>query len=236
MGFSREEYWNGWPFPSSVALSNPGLEPAAPAPSSALQANSSLPSHWRRSNPKGHTCLENPTVFPEQCDQGHRLLLATETTDFIKALLFSCSVVSDSLWSYGLQHARLPCPSPSPEACSNSCPLSQWVHPTVSSSVIPFYTCLQSFPESGSFLMSQLFASGSQSISASASASVLPINIPGWFPSGLTGLISSQSKRLWRVFSSTTRQKHQFFNTQLSLWSNKGLNWQLMCIKVLWVG
>ena len=118
-------------------------------------------------------------------------------------LLFSRSVVSDSLWPYGLQHARLPCPSPSPGACSNSCPLSQWCYPTISSSVIPFSSCSQSFPASGSFLMSQLFASGDQSIGASASALVLLMNIQGWFPLGLTGLISLQSKGLSRVFSSS---------------------------------
>ena len=95
----------------------------------------------------------------------------------IYSVQFSCSVVSDSLWPHGLQHGRLPCPSPSPEVCSNSCPLSQWYHPTISSSVIPFSSCLQSFPASGSFLMSWFFTSGGQSIGASASASVLPMNI-----------------------------------------------------------
>ena len=116
--------------------------------------------------------------------------------------------MSDSLQHHGLQHARLPCPSPSPGACSNSCPLSQWCHPTISSSVIPFSSCLQSFPVSGSFPMSWLFPSGRQSIGASASASVLPMNIQGWFLLGLTGLISLQSKGLSRVFN-TTVQKHQ---------------------------
>ena len=115
---------------------------------------------------------------------------------------------------HGLQHARLPCPSLSPRVCSNSCPLSWWCHPTVSS----FSSCSQSFPASGSSPMSQLFASGSQSTGASASASVLPVNIQGWFPLGLTGLISLQSKGLSRVFSSTKIWKHQFFGIQLSLW------------------
>ena len=119
-----------------------------------------------------------------------------------------------------LQHARLPCPSPSPRACSNSCPLSQWYHPTVSSSVIPFSSYNQSFPASGSFPMSQLFPSGDQSIEASFLASVLPVNIQGWFPLGLTGLISLLSKGLSRVFSNTTCQKHQFFGAQPSLWPN----------------
>ena len=135
-------------------------------------------------------------------------------------LLFSFSVVSDPLWPHGLQHARLPCPSPSPRACSNSCPLNQWCHPAISYSVVPFSSCLQSFPASGSFLMSWLFTSGGQGIGVSASASVLPRNIQGWFPLGLTGWISLQSKGLSRVFSNTTVQKHQFFGTQPSLWSN----------------
>ena len=125
----------------------------------------------------------------------------------------------DSLWPHDLQHTRLPCPSPSPGACSNSCQLSQWCHPTISSSVIPFSSCLQSFPASGSFPVSQLCASGDQSIGASASASVLPMNIQDWFPLGLIGLTSLQSKRLSIVFSNTTFQKHQFFSSQSSLWS-----------------
>ena len=112
---------------------------------------------------------------------------------------FSHSVVSDSLWPHGLQHARPPCLSPVPGACSNSCSSSQWCHPTISSSVIPFTSCLQSFPESGSFPMSQFFTSGDQSIGASASASVLPMKIQDWFPLGLTGLISLQSKGKRRV-------------------------------------
>ena len=135
-------------------------------------------------------------------------------------LLFSRSVVSDSLWPPGLQHTRLPCPSPSPRACSNSSPLSQWCHPTISSSVVPFSSCLQTFPTSGSFLMSQLFASGGQSIGASASSSVLPMNIQDWFPLGLTGLISLKSKGLSSIFFSTTVWKHQFFSTQPSLLSS----------------
>ena len=135
-------------------------------------------------------------------------------------LSFSCSVMSDSLWPHGLQHTRLPHPSPSLRACSNSCPLSQWCYPTVSSSVVPFSSCFKSFPASGSFLMSQLVASGGQSIGVSASASVLPMNIQDWFPLGLIDLISLQSKGLSRDFSNTTVQKHQFVGTQPSLWSN----------------
>ena len=135
----------------------------------------------------------------------------------LSILLFSCSIVSDSLQPRGLQHARLPCLSPTPRAYSNSCPSSWWCHPTLSSSVIPFSSRLQSFPASGSFQMSQLFASGGQSIGVSASTSVLPMNIQDWFPLGRTGWIALQSKGLSRVFSNTTVQKHQFFSTQLSL-------------------
>ena len=133
-------------------------------------------------------------------------------------LLFSHSVMSESLQPHGQQNAWLHCPSPSPGACSNSCPLSWWCHPTISSSVIPF-SCLQSFPTSGSFPVSWFFASGGQSVGPSASASVLPMSIQGWFPLGLTGLISLQSKGLSRVFSSTMVQKHQFFGVQ-PIWSN----------------
>ena len=130
---------------------------------------------------------------------------------------FSHSVMSDSLWPKGLQHTSLPCPSRTPRAYSNSCPLSWWCHPTISSSAIPFSSCLQSFPASGSFPMSQFFASGSQSIGVSASTSILPTNIQDWFSLGLTGWISLLSKGLSRIFSNTTVQKHQFFCTQLSL-------------------
>ena len=128
---------------------------------------------------------------------------------------FSYSVVSDSLWPRGLQHNRLPCPSLTPGACSNSCPMSWWCHPTISSSVVPFF-CLQSFPASGSFPMSQLCASSGQSIGVSASASVLPMNIQDWISLGLTGWISC-SPRDSQVFSNTTVQKHQFFGSQVSL-------------------
>ena len=119
-----------------------------------------------------------------------------------------------TLRPHGLQHARLPCPSPTPGAYSNSCPLSQWCHPTISSSVIPF-SCLQSFPASGSFPVIQFFASGGQIIGVSASTSVLPMNIQDW-SLGWTGWISLLSKELSRVFSNTTVQKHQFLGTQLS--------------------
>ena len=130
---------------------------------------------------------------------------------------FSLSVVSDSLQPHGLQHIRLPWPSPAPRACSNSCPLSWWCHSTISSSVVPFSSHLQSFPASGSFQMSQFFTSGGQSIGVSASASVLPMNTQDWSFLGWTGWISLQSKGLSRVFSNTTVQKHSFFSAQLSL-------------------
>ena len=127
--------------------------------------------------------------------------------------------MSESLWPHGLQHARLLCPSLPPGVCSNFCPLSWWCHSTISSTVASF-SCPQSFPASGSFPVSRLFTSGGQSIRASASASDLPMNIRGWFPLRLTGLISVLSKGLSRVFSSTTIQKYQFFGTQPSLWFN----------------
>ena len=130
--------------------------------------------------------------------------------------------MSDPLRLLGQQHARLLCPSPVPRACSNSCPFSQWCHPTISSFVIPMTSCLQSFLASGSFPMSQFFTSGGQSISASAS--VLPMNMQEWFPLQLTGLISLQFKGLSRVFSNTTVQNHQFFGTQLSLQSNSHIH------------
>ena len=129
-------------------------------------------------------------------------------------LLFSHQVVFNSLWSHGLQHARLPCPSSSSGVSSNSCPLSQWCHPTISFSVALFSSCPQSFPEPRSFPMSLLFASGGQSVGASASASVLPMNIQGWFPLGSNGLMSLLSKGLSIVFSSTTVWTHQFFGAQ----------------------
>ena len=136
----------------------------------------------------------------------------------INSVQFSHSVVSDSLRPHESQHARPPCPSPTPGVHSNSCPSSWWCHPSISSSVLPFSSRLQSFPATGSFPVSWLFTSGSQRIGASASASALPMNIQGWFPLGWTGLISLQSLGLSRVFSITTVQKHQFFSTQLSFW------------------
>ena len=130
---------------------------------------------------------------------------------------FSYSFTTNSLGPHGLQHASPACPSPSPGACSKSCPLSWWCQPVISPSVIPFSSCLQLFPSSGSFWMSQFFALGGQSIGDSASASVLPTNIQDWFPLGWTCWISLQSKGLSRVFSNTTVHKHLFFRAQLSL-------------------
>ena len=128
------------------------------------------------------------------------------------------------LVTHGLQHARLPCPSPSPGVCSNSWSLSRWFYLTISSSLVPFTSCPQSFPALESFPVSWLLTLGGQSIVASASTSVLPMNIPGWFPLGLTGLISFLSKGLSRVISRTTVRKHQFFSTQPSVWSNSHIH------------
>ena len=135
----------------------------------------------------------------------------------ISSVQFSHSVMSDSLWPHEPQHARPPCPSPTPGVHPNPCSLSRCCHPTISSSVIPFSSCPQSFPASGPFQMSQLFASGAQSIGVSAWTSVLPMNTQDWSPLGWTGWISLQSKGHSRVFSNTTVQKHQFFGAQLSL-------------------
>ena len=141
---------------------------------------------------------------------------------------FSCTVMSDSLRPHGLQHTRPSCPSPTLGIYSNSCPLSQWCHPTISSSVIPFSSSLQSFPESESFQMSQFFTSGGQSTWVSALASFLPKNTQDWSPLEWTGWISLQSKGLSRVLSNTTVQKHHFFSAQPSSQSNSHIHtWPL---------
>ena len=147
-------------------------------------------------------------------------------TTHIISFQFSHSVVSDSLRPHGLQHARLPCSSPTPGAYSNTCPSQLWCHPTISFFVVPFSSLLQSFPASGSFLMSWFFPSGGQSIGALAS--VLSMNTQDWFPLGWTGWISWQSKGLSRVFSNTTVQKDQFFSAQLSLYSNSHIHTWLL--------
>ena len=140
-------------------------------------------------------------------------LLTQLKVGFLELLFFSYSVKSNTLWPHGLQHTRLPCPSPNPRACLDSYPLSWWCHPTISSSIVPFSSCLHSFPGSESFPVNWFFASGDQSIGASVSASILPMNIQDWFPLGLTDLISLQSKGLSRIFSNTTIQMHQFFDS-----------------------
>ena len=146
----------------------------------------------------------------------------------ISSVQFNCSVMSNSLRPHGLQHTRPPCLSPTPRVCTSSCPPNRWCHLTVSSSVIPFSSHLQSFPASGSFQTSQFFSSGGQSIGVSVSTSVFPMNIQNWFPLGGTGWISLQFKGLSRVFSNTTVQKHQFFGTQLSSQSNSHIHtWPL---------
>ena len=150
-------------------------------------------------------------------------------------IYISCCSVAYCLPPLGWQHTRIPHLSLSPGVCSNSCPLSWWYHSTISSSVTPFSSCPQSFPALGSSLISQLFASGDQSIGASASASVLPMNIQGWFPLGWTGWIFLLSQWLSRVFSSTTAWKHQFFSAQPSLWSNFHIHTWLLEKPYLWL-
>ena len=159
----------------------------------------------------------NITHYQRNANQNHDEVPSHAGQNQFTSAQFSCSVVYNSLWPHGLQHAGPPCPSPTPGVYSNSCPLSWWFRTTISSSVIPFSSHLQSFPASGSFPMSQFFTSGGQSTRVSTSASVLPMNIQDWFPLGWTGWISLLYKGLSRVFSNTTVQKHQFFSAQLSL-------------------
>ena len=148
---------------------------------------------------------------------------------------YSVAQLCLTLWPHGLQHARLSCLSPTPRVYPNSYPLSRWCHPIISSSVVPFSFCLQSFPASGSFQMSQFLTSGGQIIGVSTSASILPMNIQDWFPLGWTGWISLLSKGLSRVSSNTTVQKHQFFSTQLSLQSNSHIHTWLLEKPQLWL-
>ena len=177
-----------------------------------------------KGNPLQYSCLENPMDRGAWQATVHGIPRSpTWLTNTQRAKSYCCPVAQLclTLWdSMDCSTPGPPCPSPSPGAYPNSCPLSRWCHPTISSSVVSFSSCPQSFPASGSFQMSQLFASDCQSIGVSASASVLPMPIHSWFPLGLTGLVSLESKRLSRVLSNTTVQKHQFFNTHLSLWSN----------------
>ena len=144
-------------------------------------------------------------------------MVVDQKDSFFSSVQFTRSVVSDSLRPHGQQYVRPRYPSPTPRVYSNPCPSSRWCHPAISSSVVPFSSCPQSFLASGSFQMSQFFTSGGQSIRVSASVSVLPMNIQDWFPLGWTGWISLQSRGLSRVFFNTTVQKHQFFGAQLSL-------------------
>ena len=151
-----------------------------------------------------------------------------QVTIIFSSVQFSRSVVSNSLWPLEPQHARPPCPSPTPRVHPNPCLSSQWCHPAISSSVVPFSSCPQSFPASGSFQMNQLFISGGQSTGVSALASLLPMNTQDWSPLEWTGCFSLQSKGLSRVFSNTTVQKHQFFDAQLSSYSNSHIHtWPL---------
>ena len=192
---------------------------------------------WKCGSPQ-HPCCRS--VMPR--GSGFKALLhpscseALTETSFMGVIFssvqFSCSVMSNSLRIYELQHARPPCSSPAPGVYSNSCPSSHWCHPATSSSVIPLSSCPQSFPALGTFPMSQLFSWGGQSIGVPASTSVLPMNTQDWSPLGWTGWISLQSKRLSRVFSNTTKcfdvQKHQFFSAQLSSPSNSHIQtWPL---------
>ena len=165
--------------------------------------------NWRDSSLK--VCFF-PQIKPGLLKWVHKWII-----HILGSVQFSRFVVSDSLPPHVLQYARPPCPSPTPRVHPNPCPLSRWCHPTISSSAVPFSSCPQSFPASGSFQMSQFFASSGQSFGVSASPSVLPMNIQDWSLLGWTDWISLQSKGLSRVFSNTTVQKHQFFSTQLSL-------------------
>ena len=176
---------------------------------------SQLPPNWKLA--QTHWAVSSyPRRFPEVKNgliQGHKV----QAFCLFSSVQFSISVVSNYLRPHELQHARPPCPLPTPRVYSNSCPLSRWCHLTISSSVVPFSSHLQSFPSSGSFQMSQFFASGGQSIGVSASASVLTVNNQDLSPLGWIGWISLQSKGHWRVFSNTTVQKHQYFSAQLSV-------------------
>ena len=237
MGFSRQEYWSGLcallqrifltqgPIHISCvscigrwALYHWGhLPPFVNSATLSVSCSKRAPAerHWHISFLPWQSSWKGAgSVIDKLRTQIDPLFFSTTAPSSVQ---FSRSVVSNSLRPHELQHARPPCPSPTPEVYPNSCPSSRWCHPTISSSVIPFSSCPQSFPASGGFQMSWLFASGGQSIGVSASTSVLPMNTQDWCPLGWTGWISLQSKGLSRVFSNTTVQKHQFFGTQLSL-------------------
>ena len=210
---------------SGILVPWPGFEPQP----SALKALS--PNHWTTRGFPFHLSLNRIGINGNILDFNTFRNLAFIDHLFqnsVSSVQFSCSVVSDSLWPHELQHARPPCPSPTPGVDSNSRPLSRWCHPAISSSVVPSSSCPQSLPASGSFPMSQLFVWGGQSTGVSASASILPMNTQDWSPLGWTGWIFLQSKRLSRAFSNTTVQKHQFFGAQLSSQSNSHIHtWPL---------
>ena len=197
-------------------------------PSSSQVSDNVLVPDSGDSRPACHDCgvlsSPTPTAHAHRCRTRMSLLNHLTVVNQFSSVFQSCP----TLQPHGLQHARLPCTSLYAGACSNSCPLSQWRHPTISSSVVPFSSCPQSFPASESFPMSQLFTSDDQSIGVSASASVLPMNIWDWFPLGWTDWISLQSKGLSRVFSNTTVQKHEFFSAQLSSQSNSHIHTWLL--------
>ena len=192
-------------------------------------AFSEFSSEWWQHGDVGFKSIENGLKF-QTCTvmDNSGDLFFKQCISSVQSLSRVHSVMSSSLRPHGPQHARPPYPTTTPRIYPNSCPLTRWCHPTISSSVIPFSSCPQSFPASGSFQISQLFESGGQSIGVSASTSVLPMNTQDWSPLGWTGWISLQSKGLSRVFSKTTVQKHQFFGAQLSLWSNSHIHTWLL--------
>ena len=187
---------------------------AVPRTPAAVRYLSALP--WQASNFGVHNSMIE-VYFALNNNKKKILSNQSLNVNQFSSVQFSLSVMPNSLRPHEPQHTRPPCPSPTPGVHPNPLPSSRWCHPTISSSVVPFSSCPQSFPASGSFPVSQLFASGSQSIGVSASTWVLPMSTQGWSPLGLTGLISLQSKGFSRVFSNTTVQKHQFFSAQLSL-------------------
>ena len=195
MEFFGQEYWIGLPCPLPGDLPYSKVKPTCPALSGGFFTTDAT---WKTPILN----IPSPQFLP--CS-------ICASYDISQSFQFSPSVVSDSLQPHESQHARPPCPSPTPRVYPNSCPLSQWCHPTISSSVIPFSSCHQSLPASGSFPVSQLFIWGGQSTGVSALASVFPMNTQDWSPLGWTGWISLQSKGLSRVFSNTTVQKHHFF-------------------------
>ena len=208
---ARRVEWVAFPTPGS--LPDPGIE-------STFVAAPILPDRFFTTEPPGKPMepISPLLYFDATLDsQNSKLNQVILRVNGFSSVQFSPSVESDSLWPHGLQHTRLPCPSWTPGVYSSSCSLSQWCHPTISSSDVPFSSRLQSFPASASFQMTQLFTLGSQSIGVSVSTSVLPKNVRNWFPLGWIGWISLKSKGLSRVFSNTTVQKHQFFAAQLFL-------------------